>query len=174
MEQNENKIAMSNGTIDLMDDGDVDYRGSVDSPAGGAHDSALAKATALAALLKAEAEGLTLSLANVEARLKTVQGEIMRTLEAMEIDSLKMNGFTFYVEEKESVKTPKTLEEKALFFEYLRQLGLFDEMVGVNSQTLNSFYRAKSEEALGQGVLEFRMPGIEPPTSYKQLKMRKA
>jgi hypothetical protein len=38
--------------------------------------------------------------------------EMMNTLEAMDVESIKIEGFTFYIQSKESVKTPKTLEVK--------------------------------------------------------------
>lgn len=159
-----------------LDPGDVDCVGSAGTLEGVINDapnSALAVATAMAAALKHEIEDLAIRQAALQADLTTVQTEIIRILEASEIDSVKMNGFNFYVEEKESVKVPKTLEDKLALFEYLRSLGLFDEMVSMNSMTLNSFYKTMSEEALAKGILEFRMPGVEAPTSYKQLKMRK-
>lgn len=163
-----------------MDDGDVNMESfeepvcrSEGDPVGGIPSDVLKRLTALAADYKIKVEDLSRELSTAQADLTTVQTEITRTLEALGIDSVKMNGFNFYVQENESVKTPKTLEEKQAFFEYLRGLGLFDEMVSVNSMTLNSFYKTMSEEALSKGILEFRMPGIAAPTSYKQLKMRK-
>lgn len=136
-------------------------------------DSDLAVKTKFAADLKREIEAVEHSLKIREEALKKVSNEIRNVLEAMELDSLKAHGFTFYIEEKESVKTPKTLEEKRLFFEYLQSIGMYDEMVSINSQTLNSLFKTMSEKAAEEGILDFVMPGIEAPTSYKNLKMRK-
>lgn len=137
-------------------------------------DSELARATAKAAELKQEIEVRKRELETMQASFTEVSMEIVKMLETLEIDSIKQHGFTFFIEEKESVKTPKTLEDKKEFFQYLRELGLFEEMVTVNSMTLNSFYKSMSQEAAEKGVLDFRMPGIEEPTAYKTLKLRRA
>ena len=99
--------------------------------------------------------------------------EVLNILEALEIDSVKAHGFNFYKEESMSVKTPKTLEEKEEFFNYLRSQGVFNELVSVNSRTLNSFYKSMAEKAAEDGVLDFKMPGIEEPVPYTKLKMRR-
>lgn len=98
---------------------------------------------------------------------------ILRTLDLMDIDSVRAHGFLFFKERKTSVTTPKTPEEKEQLFEFLQQRGIFLEMASVNSQTLNSLYKSLAEEAAEKGVLDFRMPGVGEPTEYISLKMRK-
>jgi hypothetical protein len=99
--------------------------------------------------------------------------ELINILEAMGIDSIKINGFNFFVTESSSVKTPKTLEAKRELFKFLESIGLFEEMVSVNSQTLNSFYRSMAEKAAGEGNLDFKLPGVDEPIPYKTLKLRR-
>jgi hypothetical protein len=120
------------------------------------------------------------SIEKAEAAVKVLKGQfttqsmvMLELLEAHNIDSVKMHGFTFYTQISESVKTPKTLEQKRELFDYLRDKGLFEEMVGVNSQTLNSFYKAMSAQAAELGDLDFRMPGVEEPTPFTELRLRK-
>ena len=48
---------------------------------------------------------------------------------------------------KTSVKTPKTDEDKAAFYEHLKSEELYDDMISVNSMTLNSYYKSKLAEA---------------------------
>lgn len=136
-------------------------------------DVTLSMRAALATELKLTIEAKKAELERLQGEFATIQLEMINILETLEIDSIKAHGFNFYIEEKYSVKTPKTLEEKKALFDYLKQQGMYDEMVSVNSQTLNSYYKAMSDQAEGQGILDFQMPGIEPPTSYKQLKMRR-
>lgn len=70
------------------------------------------------------------------------------------------------VEIKESwrVNLPKTDQDKVVFFDYLRERGIFDKLATVNSNSLNALYRAEWEEAKGRGEgMTFAMPGIPAP-----------
>lgn len=98
---------------------------------------------------------------------------ILKTLELMDIDSIRAHGYLFFKEVKSSVTTPKTLEEKKEFFDFLESRGIFLEMVSINSQTLNSLYKSLADEAAKEGVLDFKMPGIPEPTTYTNLKLRR-
>lgn len=126
-----------------------------------------------AACLRHEIEEIDAKRKSVSGQYDTVTAQILRTLELMEIDSIKAHGFLFYTERKTSVTTPKTMEDKQLLFQFLRERGVFDELVSVNSQTLNSFYKDCAEQALKEGVLEFIMPGVGRPNEYVSLKLRK-
>lgn len=63
-----------------------------------------------------------------------------------------------------SVKTPKTEEDRAAFFAYLKSLGLFEQMVSVHSATLNSFYKDQFELARQRGDDDFKIPGLNEET----------
>lgn len=138
------------------------------------NDNNLQGLLATAAQYKNEAAELDRQLKVSKGNLALVQKQILETLNALEIDSVKGHGFMFYKTQESSVKTPKTLEDKRALFDFLREKGIFDEMVSVNSQTLNSLYKNLAQEALEQGVLEFNMPGIAEPTNFTKLKMRKS
>lgn len=131
------------------------------------------KLTKEAAELRQVIDQDKISLKNKESRLSEIQGQILRALEVTEMDSIKAHGFTFYPETKSSVKTPKTTEAKKALFDFLEQKGIFHEFASVNSQSLNALYKTLANEALENGDLDFQMPGIEPPTEYTRLKMRK-
>lgn len=72
-----------------------------------------------------------------------------------------------------SVRTPKTEEDRALFFQYLTDRGLYDKMITVNSQTLNSFYKAEFEQAREEGKEDFQIPGLNEVTLTPILSLRK-
>lgn len=112
-------------------------------------------------------------ISELQHKYDSIGMEIMAHLEEFNLDSFKAHGFTFYPQEKESVRIPKDDEAKQKFFAWLKEQELFDDIISVNSQTLNSLYKTMSEEALKAGVLEFRIPGIDEPTTYKQLRIRK-
>lgn len=100
--------------------------------------------------------------------------EILKIMEETEVEKVSAHGYTFFIEERETVKTPKTAEEKREFFDFLRSKDLFDDMVSINSSTLNSLFKSLNNEAIEAGNLDFRIPGLEAPTSSKSLKLRKS
>lgn len=73
-----------------------------------------------------------------------------------------------------SVKTPKMPEEKAKFYEYLREKGLYEAMISVNSATLNAFYKEQFALATEAGNSDFAIPGITEVTIDPILSFRKA
>ena len=126
-----------------------------------------------AAMLKDRLSDLQIATKQAQDKYNALSQEILRTLELMEIDSIRAHGFLFYKEVKTSVTTPKTVEDKRELFEFLRSKDMFDEMVSVNSMTLNSLYKSLSEAAAKEGILDFRMPGVPEPTIYTNLKLRR-
>jgi len=126
-----------------------------------------------AAKLQEQISELELKLKPLEAQLTTIKEEIRDVFALLDIDELSANGYKFALKTESSVKVPKTVEEKTEFFQYLEKEGLFYEVVGVNSMTLNKFYKEKAAEALEHGNIDFRLPGIETPKEYNVLKIKK-
>jgi hypothetical protein len=88
---------------------------------------------------------------------------------------------TYSFSSRHSVPTPKTIEQKVAFAKYLEETGgktLFWSTFGVNSQTLQSFYKnslAEHEKMCEEkGTPEpFIVPGLEAPTARKSLRLTK-
>jgi len=80
---------------------------------------------------------------------------------------------TIRIDEKESVQTPKTMEDKQKFFAWLDARGMLWEVININSMTLNKIYNEESEKALQQGILDFRIDGIGAPKAYKKIGINK-
>lgn len=88
---------------------------------------------------------------------------------------------TFGFVDKMSVTTPKTNEDKQKLAEYLEQKGgkvLFWSMFGINSNTLQTFYRGEFEEyqeAIEKGAVDkevaFGIPGLDAPTNRRGLRL---
>lgn len=136
-------------------------------------DSELVKKTNRAVELRQAIEKTKAELALLQDEFSPLSDEIVKILEALNIDSISAEGFMFFIEEKSSVKIPRSNEDKEKFFAYLKSIGVYDEIVSVNSQTLNSLFKSLSEQALENGVLDFQIPGIEEPKTYKSLRMRR-
>ena len=85
---------------------------------------------------------------------------------------------TVYFVNKYLVTTPKTIQEKTEFFDYLKQTFgetfLMDKL-GVYSATLNKIYNdsfTAAKEA-GDDVSLFKIPGLQPPQVHTSLNFRK-
>lgn len=99
------------------------------------------------------------------------------------IQKLKDNGMekyfipdvgTAYVSTRFTYKVPKTPEEREAFFSYLKQKGVYNDMVTVHSQTLNSWAKAEIDAAITNGASDFKVPGLGDPSMYETLNIRKA
>ena len=103
------------------------------------------------------------------------RGELIKLLEATDLDSFHGTEHMVYLQHHESWKTPKTLEQKKKFFEYVRGLGeeQFYTWLGINSQALQTFCKEQMVDAEGNPRLGFEIPGIEPSTVSVDLGMRK-
>lgn len=108
-----------------------------------------------------------------EARYKELAATLKSTLELLDVEKLEAHGFLFYKKNSTSVKLPETMEQKQALFEYLRTLGLFDEIVSVNSRTLNKLYKDQAELAAKEGNFDFKIPGVGEPTSFTTLELRR-
>jgi hypothetical protein len=108
-------------------------------------------------------------------QLASLELTMMEKLHELGKDSYKSEVGTISIIHRTSFKTPKTPEEKAAFFDYLRAKNMFDALVSVNSQTLNSFCKAELETAIAEGRgLDFKIPGIGEPTVQEIIGFRKA
>lgn len=73
-----------------------------------------------------------------------------------------------------SVKVPQDPEAKEAFFKYLKEKGIFEDLVSVHSRTLQTFYKGEMEAALEDGDIDYAMPGIGEPTYTETLTMRRS
>jgi len=94
-------------------------------------------------------------------------------LESAGKDSYHSEIGTFSIVERKSVKIPKTIEAKSLLFSWLKEQNIYDEVVSINSQTLNKLYRESLEESEKKGDVFFRIPGLEDPTISPYLSFRR-
>lgn len=105
--------------------------------------------------------------------LMEMQAQIQATLEEAGLESFKANSGTAYIQERTSFKIPVNPEEREAFFKYLKDKGAFDSLITVNYQTLNSFCKVELENALKEGDVNHKIPGIGEPTIFKEIRLRK-
>lgn len=102
--------------------------------------------------------------------------EIGKMLLDLGQNSFKTPLGTISLRERTSFKVPKDEESRTEFFEKLKEMGVFDSMITVNSNTLNSFLKAEYESAKARGddMVTYRFAGVEPPTISVTASLRKA
>lgn len=123
--------------------------------------------------LKKQKEEFEMQAESVGAELQEVQKQLLVYMADFDKTSYKSRFGNIIRVQKTSVTVPKDPEAKAAFFKFLESRGIKDDILTINSQTLNSFYRAEKEAAIASGAEEFSLPGIAPPTVYETLQMRK-
>lgn len=111
------------------------------------------------------------------SQMEAVKAKALKAMETMELDKQHIPEYgTIYRKKNFSVKTPKTLEQKEALFGWIGESkgrDVLRSMLSINSQTLNSFYKAEMEVAKEEGNVDFALPGIDTPELYWTLGMRK-
>lgn len=89
--------------------------------------------------------------------------------------SYKVDGLgTISLVHKQTVTTPKTVEEKRQLFNYILDSygqDVLDSMVSINHNTLNSFYNAEAERAEDKAM--FHLPGLGSPVVRTETRFTK-
>jgi hypothetical protein len=110
-------------------------------------------------------------------KLTGLQLDALKMFDALELEKQAIPGFgTIYVKTDRSVKTPKTIAEKRALNAWIaanKGEDVLESMQSIASATLNSFWKKEFEQAVEDGNMNFKMDGIEPPTEYKKIGMRK-
>lgn len=120
-------------------------------------------------------------LEEIEIHAKTLSKEVeglkqkvMEVLSEHELDKHEIPGIgSVSTVNRFSISHPKEMDAKLAFFEYLKTKDILWEMVSVNSQTLNSWYKKEMDAAIESGADDFKIPGLGEPTHIKILSMRK-
>jgi hypothetical protein len=107
--------------------------------------------------------------ADLSNELDLLQMKIIEELESADLLAFKSKSGTFSYRYSESFKVPRTPEDKQKFFAYLTEKGVYDELITVNSQTLNSWVKQELEENL-----DLQIPGLVKSEPYPVASMRRS
>jgi hypothetical protein len=99
----------------------------------------------------------------IQDELNKVIGELTLIMEAMDLDRFDGSIGKVSLVTQDYVSNPATEEAKAAFYQHLKDEGVFEEMVSVHHQKLNSYYKNKLEEAV-KNQEALNIPGLEPKT----------
>jgi hypothetical protein len=110
---------------------------------------------------------------DAQAELDRLEGVVLSHLEALGKQSYASKVGNFGVSYRSTVRIPQG-DDRAKFFEHLKEIGEFNELITVNSQTLNGWYKEKRKfaEEIGKGM-SFSVPGIEEPNLIPQLSFKR-
>jgi hypothetical protein len=122
--------------------------------------------------LRAEYQAEKSRLAGLNETIEELEREIVRILEAAGLERFDGEEVAVFLREKRSVKVPRDLEARDAFFNYLREQGVFEELITVNAQTLNSWWKQEVEALRSKGLPE-EIPGIGEVTTYNDIQVRK-
>lgn len=98
---------------------------------------------------------------------------VMAIMQAFEKTSYKSTYGNVVRAKRFSYKTPKSEEERAAFFGFLKEKKLFDSMITVNSKALNSFCAKEVEAAIEAGDIDFTIPGLQEPTISETIALKR-
>jgi hypothetical protein len=122
--------------------------------------------------LREDKEEAEAELSGINDEIKQAEGKILEVLTELELDNFKGTRGTVTQVTKQAYKIPATPEEKVQFFDYLKSQGVFDGMISVNYNTLNSWAEKEVEAAKERGDMFFTIPGLGAPTVNKILQKR--
>lgn len=126
---------------------------------------------------RAEKDGAAEALSQINTELDSLEQESVRVLNALGKKSFAAEAGLLTKVVKWQVKQPETEEDKQKFFAYLKEKGIYEQTISVNSQKLLSLYLQEWEAVKESGdpidALNFRIPGIKEATSYETLSFRK-
>jgi hypothetical protein len=113
-------------------------------------------------------------VSGINKELGVLETKAIEVLKELDLKDYRAKVGTITLKEKWSIKVPKTPEEKKLLFGYLTDNELFDTYATVPSVSINALFMDLWEQAKQEGRgAEFKIPGIEQPTMYEKLGVRK-
>jgi hypothetical protein len=125
------------------------------------------------AILKQEKSDLEDKASEIGKKINDLQAQIIEKFIEFEIPRFEGPFGMLSVVTTQTYKQPETLNDKLKLFEYLKEQGLYEDMVKVDSRTLSSWASKEVEAKEREGVLGFVPPGLTQPTEIMKLSLRK-
>jgi hypothetical protein len=124
---------------------------------------------------KKECEECEKVLDSKKAILAKMQAKMISVLEKFGRSNYAIPGSGMLIKsERLTVTLPKTPDDREAFYQYLKEKNLFEDLVTVNSMTLNAFYKKEFDIAAEEGrAVGFKIPGISDPKTIVTLNVRK-
>ena len=124
-------------------------------------------------LARESKDAVAQELKNVQEAIDELEIRILNVMKENAMPSFKGEFGTISIKNTKSITQPASMEEKLKLFGYLREQGIFEEMVNVNSRTLSSWANKEIEAKEKEGVFGWVPPGLKPPETFASLAVRK-
>lgn len=93
-----------------------------------------------------------------------IEGQIIAIMEANDQDDFEGANVKVY----RNYETRAKVEQTEPFYNYLKEVGVFDDLISVNARTLNKFVKDTRKAKEEEGFFDFSLPGI---STYEQPKL---
>lgn len=124
-------------------------------------------------LARESKDTIAAELKGLQEVIDDIEIKILNILKENALPSFKSEFGTISIKNNKSITQPEDLAAKRALFGYLQEQGIFEEMVSVNSRTLNSWANKEIEAKESNGVFGWVPPGLKPPSEYQTLALRK-
>ena len=121
--------------------------------------------------LREEKEQMRKVMSEKESEIKAIEKQLIAFMEQYEKTNHSGRKGSISVAVSRYPSMPKDPDKKRSFFSYLQEQGVYEDLVSVNHNTLQSWY--KQEVAANEDDPLFEVPGLEP-YERKTLRARKA
>ncbi len=108
--------------------------------------------------IRSEIKKLDEQKKNLNEELSNLSSQIIAELEDNEMERIDTDLGTFSYRYRSNFQVPKDDESRKAFFAYLKDKGVYEQLITVNSRTLNSW--AVQEEQNSE-ELDFQIPGLK-------------
>lgn len=113
-------------------------------------------------------------LTSENKKLAVLEAKAVEYLEQLGRENYKSDFGTIGFRNDWRFNLPSSPEAWSQLFSHFKAKGIYDGMITVNSNKLNSYAKEEMKMALESGeIMDFKIPGLEPPKSYKKLTFRK-
>jgi hypothetical protein len=122
---------------------------------------------------RANLDGIRKAEKEASEDVKKIEASLLAVFEEQDLEKFSVKGLgTVSTRNNFSVSVPKG-DSKEIFFNWLKEKGDFENLITVNSMTLNAYYKDEMAKAVEEGNVDFHIPGLEEPKLYKTLQLRK-
>jgi len=118
---------------------------------------------------RAERDELDAKAKAIGKEADEMEAKILAHLTEYGMPNFKGAFGTVSIRNTKTVTQPESLEEKLKFFEYLKEQGIYDSMVSVNSRTLSSWATKEIEAKEKDGVFGWAPPGLKLPQTFQKV-----
>jgi hypothetical protein len=141
-----------------------------------AKDITVHELNALAATIRdkrREADEIEKEFKKKKRELEDLYKHAMIHFDALEIDKWSLKGVgTIYTDNRVQWTVPKG-ESREKLFAHLREIGRYEALITINSQTFNAYCNDELKQAIAAGNVDWQPPGTDEPNIQRSLRFRK-